>query len=428
MPRRRCRCARSTSGGARPMADLLALLRRDTALMWQRRGDAAQPLLFALMVCVMFPLALGSEPTRLAQSAGAVVWVAHLLGGLLVLDNLYRSDLEDGSLEQLLLAPVPLPLVIASKVLVHWLTTALPVLLITPLLAQMLFLPDVLVPVLILGLSVRSLLMSLIGAVVAALTLGIRRSGMLLALMALPMYVPVLVFGAGSVWQAAQGLPWLGAIVLMAIGIYGALLAVPADYKQGDSFRILYIHVPAAWMSLSIFVIMAIQSVIALVWRIKLCELLAMASAPVGALFTAVTLISGAVLGKPTWGTWWTWDPRLTSELVLLFLYLGVIGLYAAIEDRRAAARAADFIAIVGVVNVPIVHFAVTWWNTLHQGETIRLIGPSKMDSSMMWPLLVLLVATKLWYIGSLLVRTRVLNLQQESRKQWALERYGDLK
>lgn len=224
------------------------------------------------------------------------------------------------------------------------------------------------------------------------------------------------------------GPSFLAALVLMAIGIYGALLAVPADYKQGDSFRILYIHVPAAWMSMSIFVIMAIQSVIALVWRIKLCELLAMASAPIGALFTAVTLISGAVWGKPTWGTWWTWDPRLTSELVLLFLYLGVIGLYAAIEDRRAAARAAGFLAIVGVVNVPIVHFAVTWWNTLHQGETIRLIGPSKMDSSMMWPLLVLLVATKLWYIGSLLVRTRVLNLQQESRKQWALERYGDLK
>ena len=224
------------------------------------------------------------------------------------------------------------------------------------------------------------------------------------------------------------GPSFLAAFVLMAIGIYGALFAVPADYKQGDSFRILYIHVPAAWMSMSIFVIMAIQSIIALVWRIKLCELLAMASAPIGALFTAVTLISGAVWGKPTWGTWWTWDPRLTSELVLLFLYLGVIGLYAAIEDRRAAARAAGFLAIVGVVNVPIVHFAVTWWNTLHQGETIRLIGPSKMDSSMMWPLLVLLVATKLWYIGSLLVRTRVLNLQQESRKQWALERYGEVK
>lgn len=218
------------------MAEFLALLRRDTALMWQRRGDAAQPLLFALMVCVMFPLALGSEPARLAQSAGAVIWVAHLLAGLLVLDSLYRSDLEDGSLEQLLLAPVPLPLVIASKVLVHWLTTALPVLLVTPLLAQMLFLPDGLLPVLMLGLTVGSVLMSLIGAVVAALTLGIRRSGMLLALMALPLYVPVLVFGAGSVWSAAQGLPWLGAIWLMCAGL--ALLLVLAPWAAATALRL----------------------------------------------------------------------------------------------------------------------------------------------------------------------------------------------
>jgi heme exporter protein C len=218
----------------------------------------------------------------------------------------------------------------------------------------------------------------------------------------------------------------LAAFVLLLIGIYGALAVVPADYKQGESFRILYIHVPAAWMSLMIFVIMAIQSAIALIWRIKLCELLSIASAPIGALFTAVTLISGAVWGKPTWGTWWTWDPRLTSELILLFLYLAIIGLYYAIEDRRAAGRAAGFLTLIGVVNVPIVHFAVTWWNTLHQGETIRLIGPSKMDNSMLWPLLVMVVATKLWYIGSLLVRTRALNLELESNKQWALERYGD--
>lgn len=214
--------------------------------------------------------------------------------------------------------------------------------------------------------------------------------------------------------------------VLLAIGIYGALFVVPADYKQGDSFRILYIHVPAAWMSLMIFVIMAIQSAIALIWRIKICELIAMASAPIGAIFTAITLISGAVWGKPTWGTWWTWDPRLTSELVMLFLYLAIIGLYNAIDDRRAAARAAGFLAIIGVVNVPIVHFAVSWWNTLHQGETIRLIGPSKMDSSMLWPLLVLVVASKLWYLASVLVRTRVLNLQQENQKQWAMQRYGE--
>lgn len=218
------------------MHKMQALLSRDLRLMWQKRTDAMQPMLFALMVCVMFPLALGSEQTRLAQSAGAVIWVAHLLASLLVLDNLYRSDFEDGSLEQLLLAPVPLALVIASKVAVHWLTTALPVLLITPLLAQLLFLPEGLLPVLMLSLVLGSLLMSLIGAIVAALTLGIQRSGMLLALMALPMYVPVLVFGAGSVWQAGQGLPWLGGIWLMCAGL--ALLLILAPWAAATALRI----------------------------------------------------------------------------------------------------------------------------------------------------------------------------------------------
>jgi heme exporter protein B len=218
------------------MREFTALLRRDTALMWQKRADAMQPLLFAVMVCVMFPLAMGSEPARLAQTAAAVIWVANLLASLLVLDNLYRSDFEDGSLEQLLLAPVPLPLVITSKILVHWLTTALPVLLFTPLLAQMLFLPAAQLPVLMLSLFVGSMLMSLIGAMVAALTLGIRRSGMLLALMALPMYVPVLVFGAGSVWSAGQGLPWLGAIWLMCAGL--VLLMVLAPWVAATALRI----------------------------------------------------------------------------------------------------------------------------------------------------------------------------------------------
>lgn len=221
---------------------------------------------------------------------------------------------------------------------------------------------------------------------------------------------------------AARWTPWAFAVavITLAIGGYGALFMVPADYQQGDSFRILYIHVPCAWMSLFVFVVMAIQSFIALVWRIKICELLAMACAPVGAAFTAITLITGSIWGKPTWGTWWTWDPRLTSELVVLFLYFGVIGLYAAIEDRRAAARAAGFLALIGLINVPIVHFSVQWWNTLHQGETIKLIGPSKMDASMLWPLIFTTVATKAWFVGSLLQRARALNLIQESGKDWA--------
>jgi heme exporter protein B len=211
-------------------------LQRDFSLMWQKRSDAIQPMLFALMVCMMFPLAQGSEPLGLAQNASSIIWIAHLLASLLVLDNLYRSDLEDGSLEQLLLAPVPLPMVIASKVAVHWISTALPVLLITPLLAQLVFLPNDLLPVLMLSLTIGSLLMSLIGAMVAALTLGIRRSGMLLALMALPMYVPVLVFGAGSVWSASQGLPWLGAIWLMCAGL--VLLLVLAPWAAATALRL----------------------------------------------------------------------------------------------------------------------------------------------------------------------------------------------
>ena len=221
---------------------------------------------------------------------------------------------------------------------------------------------------------------------------------------------------------AARWVPpsFLVALAMMAVGLYGALFVVPADYQQGDSFRILYIHVPAAWMSLFVYALMAFYAVIALVWHIKLCEVLAMACAPIGALFTFVTLATGSIWGKPMWGTWWDWDPRLTSELVLLFLYLGVIGLNTAIEDRRAAARAAGFLAIVGVVLLPVIRYSVEWWNSLHQGATIKLFGESTMDSSMTWPLWVMVVATKFWFIGSLLQRARADNLAREAGKDWA--------
>ena len=221
---------------------------------------------------------------------------------------------------------------------------------------------------------------------------------------------------------AARWAPWGygSGLLLMAVGIYLGLFHTPADYQQGDSFRILYIHVPSAWMSMAVYGLMAVYAAIAQIWRIKLCEILAMACAPIGAMFTVVTLASGSIWGKPTWGTWWTWDPRLTSELVLLFLYVGVIGLYGAIEDRRAAARAACFLALIGLINVPIVHFAVQWWNTLHQGDTIRLVGPSKMDPSMLWPLIAMAIGTKAWFVGSLLQRARAANLENESTKDWA--------
>ncbi len=219
-------------------------------------------------------------------------------------------------------------------------------------------------------------------------------------------------------------IPWLfGAFfVLTAWGLYGGLVLAPADYQQLDSFRIIYVHVPSAWMSMFIYLFMAFNAVIALVWRIKLSELLAMASAPIGAGFTLITLITGSLWGKPMWGTYWAWDARLTSELVLLFLYLGVIGIYNAIEDRRRAAKAAALVAIVGVVNVPIIHYSVQWWHTLHQGPTIRVFGESTIDPSMLTPLLVMAVATKFYFFANLLARTRVLLLEQEGNKTWVRE------
>ncbi|WDS36547.1 heme ABC transporter permease CcmC [Pseudoxanthomonas sp.] len=220
---------------------------------------------------------------------------------------------------------------------------------------------------------------------------------------------------------AARWAPWcyLAGLALLGIGLWQALFVVPADYQQGDSFRILYIHVPSAWMSMFVFGLMAVYAAIALIWRIKLCEVLAMACAPIGAAFTVITLATGSIWGRPMWGTWWDWDPRLTTELILLFLYLGVMGLYAAIEDRRAAARAAGLLAIVGVALLPVIRYSVVWWNSLHQGQTINLFGKSHMDASMITPLWIMVLATKCWFAGSLLTRARADNLRRESGKDW---------
>ena len=204
-----------------------AMLARDLQLAWRRRGDALQPLLFAVLVIALFPLALGSERGKLSLIAPGAIWIAALLAGLSGLDTLYRSDSEDGSLEQLLLAPAPLALLLGCRILVHWLTTALPVILAIPLLGQLLYLPDRLLPALLLSLLLGTPLLALLGAVVAALTVGMRRSGMLLPLLVLPLYVPVLVFGAGSVMAAAQGLDAIGAMLLLAAGLALALVLAP---------------------------------------------------------------------------------------------------------------------------------------------------------------------------------------------------------
>ncbi|MGN0859908.1 MAG: heme ABC transporter permease [Stenotrophomonas sp.] len=220
---------------------------------------------------------------------------------------------------------------------------------------------------------------------------------------------------------------WLIALPLLGIGIWQALFVVPADYQQGDSARILYIHVPSAWMSLLVFALMALYAAIAQVWRIKLCEILAMACAPIGAAFTLITLATGAIWGKPMWGTWWDWDPRLTTELILLFLYLGVMALYAAIEDKRNGARAAGLLAIIGVALLPVIRYSVVWWDTLHQGQTISVLGSSKMDASMLPPLWWIVIATKFVFAGSLLMRARADNLAREAGRDWVRQRAGGL-
>ena len=208
---------------------------------------------------------------------------------------------------------------------------------------------------------------------------------------------------------AGKWLPWLYALALItaAAGFYGALFTAPADYQQGDSFRIMYVHVPCAWMGLFAYLFMAANGFVALVWRIKLSETLAMASAPVGAAFTFITLVTGSLWGKPTWGTYWVWDARLTSVLVLFIIYLGLIALRQAIEDPGTAARAAAILTLVGSVNVPIIKFSVDWWNTLHQGESIfRADGPT-IYATMLWPLLVMVVAMTVLFAALVVMAMR---------------------
>jgi heme exporter protein B len=209
------------------LAAARALVVRDLTLLWRRRGDALQPALFALLVVVLFALALGAEPAALARAAPAVLWLSVLLAGLLALDTLFRGDAEDGSLDQWLLAPVPLPWLVFVRTAMHWATTALPLLLATPVLAELLHLPSRELPVLMASLARGTPILSLLGAVVAALTVGMRRAGILVALLALPLYVPVLVFGAGSVAAAAQGLDPTGALLLLGAGLALALPLAP---------------------------------------------------------------------------------------------------------------------------------------------------------------------------------------------------------
>jgi heme exporter protein C len=223
---------------------------------------------------------------------------------------------------------------------------------------------------------------------------------------------------------AGRFIPWLAAaFALFALaGLYTGLVVAPADYQQGDSYRIMFIHVPAAWMSLFVYMVMAGAGAMGLIWRMKLAEVVAISSAPIGASFTFLALVTGSIWGKPMWGTWWVWDARLTSELILLFLYLGVIALHNAIDDKRTAARATAILALVGVVNIPIIHYSVEWWNTLHQGPTVTKFDKPSIDVRMLIPLLLMAVAFKLYYATVVLMRSRCEILERERNSQWVKE------
>lgn len=216
-------------------------------------------------------------------------------------------------------------------------------------------------------------------------------------------------------------------LILFSYGLFGGLIMAPADYQQGDAFRIIYVHVPSAFLSLMVYMVMAGAAAVLLIWRIKLADVIIAASAPLGAAFTALALISGSLWGKPMWGAWWVWDARLTSELILLFLYLGVIALRQAIPERDNAARASSILLVVGVINIPIIHFSVYWWNTLHQGQTIKLLGPSLIAPSMLHPLLAMITAFFFYYVGVMLMRANSEILRREWKSVWVRDQLNSL-
>lgn len=208
-------------------------------------------------------------------------------------------------------------------------------------------------------------------------------------------------------------------VVLTAVGLYYGFVLAPPDYQQGDSYRIMFIHVPAAWMSMWIYIVMCFFAIVGMVWRTRLSDMMAGALAPTGAMFTFLALWTGALWGKPTWGAYWVWDARLTSELILLFLYFGFIALRAAIDDPQRAARASALLACVGVINVPIIYFSVKWWNTLHQGSSVGINQEATMEATMLTSMMIMVFA--FWAYTFMVAFMRVRNeiLEKEKNSAW---------
>jgi len=226
---------------------------------------------------------------------------------------------------------------------------------------------------------------------------------------------------------AGKLIPFFAALsaVLCAIGLYISFFVAPTDAQQGDAYRIIFIHVPAAWMSMFLYVVMACWAALGLILNTRMSAMMASAIAPTGALFTFIALWTGALWGKPTWGAWWVWDARLTSELILLFLYFGFMALEGAIDDARRADKACAILAIVGVVNVPVIYFSVKWWNTLHQGASISMKAAPSMAATMLVGMLIMALAFWMYSIAVILSRVRCIILTREWRNEWVAELLG---
>ncbi len=233
----------------------------------------------------------------------------------------------------------------------------------------------------------------------------------------------IFTFSAPSRFYKLTGhlLPWLWmlALGLALSGLYIGFFVAPTDATQGEAYRIIFIHVPAAWMSMVLYLVMAGWAVLGWAFRVRLASIVARAIAPTGAMFTAVALWTGAFWGKPTWGTWWVWDARLTSELILLFLYLGYMALVEAIDDTQRADHAGALLALVGAVNVPVIYFSVRWWNTLHQGATVSMSAAPKMASTMLTAMLLMTLACWAYSFAVVFVRSRAIILERENHTDW---------
>ena len=221
--------------------------------------------------------------------------------------------------------------------------------------------------------------------------------------------------------------PWFAAAatLLCAAGLYISFFVAPTDAQQGEAYRIIFIHVPAAWMSMFLYLVMGFWSGVGLVLNTRLSSMVATALAPTGALFTFIALWTGALWGKPAWGTWWVWDARLTSELILLFLYIGFMALQAAIDDPRRADKAGAVLALVGVINVPIIYFSVQWWSTLHQGASVSMKSAPSMATTMLLGMLIMALGFWMYSIAAVLARVRCVILERERHTEWVMEEVG---